>query len=90
MKYAITGHTQGIGLALANLLTPNYIGFSSRNGYDITVKENRETIILQSADCDVFINNAYADFNQVTLLYELFKIWKGSDKIIVNIGSSTT
>jgi short-subunit dehydrogenase len=90
MKYAITGHTQGIGLALSNLLTPNYIGFSRSNGYDITIKENRETIIQQSADCDVFINNAYADFNQVNLLYELYDNWKDSVKIIVNIGSETT
>jgi hypothetical protein len=90
MKYAITGHTQGIGLALANLLTPNYIGFSRSNGHDIMIKENRENIIQQSIDCEVFINNAYADFNQVTLLYELFEVWRGSKKIIVNIGSATT
>lgn len=90
MNYAITGHTEGIGLSLAKLVNPNYIGFSRSTGHDITVKEIRKSIILQSADCDVFVNNAYADFNQVNLLYELFDYWKGSNKIIVNIGSATT
>jgi NAD(P)-dependent dehydrogenase (short-subunit alcohol dehydrogenase family) len=35
----------------------------------------------------VFINNAYAEFGQQCLLYELWENWKNKDKIIVNIGS---
>jgi hypothetical protein len=54
------------------------------------MKQNRESIISDSVDCDVFINNAYSDINQVNLLYELYEVWKDSDKIIVNIGSETT
>jgi NAD(P)-dependent dehydrogenase (short-subunit alcohol dehydrogenase family) len=90
MKYAITGHTAGIGLSLYRLLKPNCIGFSRTTGHNINMKQNRESIISDSVDCDVFINNAYSDINQVNLLYELYEIWKDSDKIIVNIGSETT
>ena len=90
MKYAITGHTQGIGKSLFDRLIPNCIGFSKSTGYDITLKENREIIISKSLDCDVFINNAYSGICQVDLLYELYGHWKNLDKIIVNIGSETT
>jgi short-subunit dehydrogenase len=90
MKYAITGHTQGIGKSLFTRLSPNCIGFSRTTGHDINIKQNRETIISDSVDCDVFINNAYSDINQVNLLYELYENWKDLNKIIVNIGSDTT
>ena len=36
MKIAITGHTKGIGKAIADLY-PNVIGFSRSKGYDISV-----------------------------------------------------
>lgn len=39
MKYAITGHTYGIGEGLYNRLMNNSIGFSKSTGYDITKKK---------------------------------------------------
>lgn len=90
MKYAVTGHTQGIGKRLFERLSPNVIGFSKSTGHDITVKENRNSIIANAFDSNVFINNAYSDFGQVDLLYELYDSWKNLNKIIVNIGSETT
>lgn len=89
--FAITGHTRGIGNALATLVSPEYKGFSRSNGYDIRIKDSRTKIIEESSDCDIFVNCAYCgDDSQTTLLYELFDKWKNSCKIIVNIGSETT
>jgi len=87
IKYAVTGHTQGIGKTLFNRLNPNCIGFSRSNGYDITDKSNRREIIKQSGDCDVFINNATEGIGQTLLLIDLFREWKDTDKIIINVGS---
>lgn len=87
MKYAITGHTYGIGEGLYNRLSPNAIGFSKSTGYDITKKEDRQRIIYEASDCSVFINNATDGFGQSELLLELWHRWKDSDKIIINVGS---
>jgi hypothetical protein len=87
MKYAITGHTQGIGQGLYNRLSPNATGFSRSTGYDIDNKEDRRRIIRESKDCDVFINSAGSNFSQTYLLIELFNAWKDTNKTIINIGS---
>ena len=87
MKYAVTGHTQGIGKSLFDRLTPNCIGFSKSTGYDITDKDCRRDIIKHSNDCDVFINNATAEMGQTLLLIELFNEWKDTNKVIINVGS---
>ena len=87
MKYAITGHSKNIGKFLYDKLFPNAVGFSRSNGYDITKKDNRSRIIQESADCDVFINNAPAGFSQSELCLELWKEWKDTEKIIINVGS---
>ena len=92
LKYAITGHTNGIGKAFSELpeVKDNFIGFSKSNGYNIKDVEDRRKIIKESIDYDVFINNAYTLYYQTDLLYELHKKWKDSDKIIINMGSNTT
>jgi NAD(P)-dependent dehydrogenase (short-subunit alcohol dehydrogenase family) len=90
MKYAITGHTRGIGHGLFKKLSPDAIGFSKSTGYNILIEESRNKIIQYSKDCDVFINNAYSEDGQLKLLYELFDSWKNEKKIIINIGSETT
>tara|TARA_B100001057_G_scaffold483013_1_gene559205 strand:- start:646 stop:1140 length:495 start_codon:yes stop_codon:yes gene_type:complete len=82
MKYAITGHTSGIGKALYENYLPNAIGFSRSNGFNISTDIRK--IIHESKNCDVFINNAQEDFYQTELLYELSKEFKGK---IINIGS---
>lgn len=87
MKYAITGHTSNIGYALFKKLSPNAVGFSKSTGYDITKKEDRKSIINESVDCDVFINNAYDGFGQADLCLELWNEWKDLPKTIINIGS---
>lgn len=86
MKLAITGHSKGIGRAIADLY-PNAVGFSRSNGYDISKPEDVKLIIETTvAECDVFINNAYHDFAQCDLLEGIFQHWKEDpDKTIVNI-----
>jgi hypothetical protein len=87
MKYAITGHTRGIGKCAFDKLNPNIIGFSRSTGYDITTVEGRFRIIEESKDCDVFINNANDKFGQIELFLDLYKEWKDQDKLIINVGS---
>ncbi len=88
MKYAITGHTDGIGKTIYNRLLPNIIGFSRSNGYDITKAEDRKRIIEEVKDCDVFINNADdGEKGQFRLFTELHSVWKNQNKKIINVGS---
>lgn len=87
IKYSLTGHTRDIGKCLYEKLSPNVIGFSKSTGYDITLKKDRERIIEESFNCDVFINNAQCEFGQVLLLIDLFYVWKDLPKTIINVGS---
>lgn len=93
MNVAVTGHTRGIGQAISTLLQENncnVLGFSKSNGYDIAT--HCAEIVSASADCDVFINNAYSDENilaQTNLFNKVFALWRYEDKTIVNINSRT-
>ena len=93
MKYSITGHTRGIGKCAFERLSPNVIGFSKSTGYDITNFSDRKRIIDESANCDVFINNAYNyedwDNSQLDMLKEIYADWiADKDKCIINMSSS--
>lgn len=85
--YAITGHTAGIGKCLYERLNPAAIGFSLSTGYNITNPVDRQRIINESKNCDVFINNATAGFGQTLLFLELFNVWRDQPKTIINVGS---
>lgn len=86
MKYAITGHTSGIGKRAFQRL--DAIGFSRSNGYDITNSIDRKRIIEQIQDCDVFINCAHSGFGATYLLLDLYDHWKDlPNKTIINVGS---
>ena len=89
MKYAITGHTNGVGKAVYDSLLPNAVGFSRTNGYDIDDPAARARIIAEVQDCDVFINCAcpFKGNGQVDLFKELFAVWKDQNKKIINVGS---
>lgn len=93
MKIALTGHTAGIGKALADWLINHghqVQGFSRSNGYDINDDATLERILSESSDADIFINNAYAEFQQTKLLYMFHKLWKDQHKSIINIASART
>lgn len=77
MKIGITGSTK-----LANFLIEDIVeewwSYRLVNGQ-----------VSQSAfDCDVFINHAHVDFEQVELLEMFYNAWKDDDsKMIINISS---
>lgn len=88
MKIAITGHTKGIGKAIADTFSEHtIIGLSRSNGYDIN---NTSQICKAIVDCDIFINNAYNSDCQTSLLEKMFMLWREKDKLIINIGSTVT
>jgi nucleoside-diphosphate-sugar epimerase len=91
MKIAITGHSAGIGQALASAYQSRghtIVGLSRRNGYNI---RSFQKVADQIEDCDMFINNAQAGFAQTELLFEMFRRWETQcDKVIVNISSELT
>lgn len=89
MRVAVTGHTNGIGKALYSRLD-NAVGFSLSTGYDITSPIHRSQILENIKDCDVFVNNAFDRYGQCEMLFDVWKLWKDTDKTIINIGSDVT
>lgn len=88
MKIAITGHTAGIGQALAEAYYGNEIvGLSKRDGNNI---RNVPRIADQIESCDMFINNAQAGYAQTELLFEMARRWQGTKKHIVVISTMMT
>ena len=88
MKIAITGHTAGIGQALAEAYYGNeIIGISKREGNNIRVIPKVCNLI---EPCDMFINNAQAGYAQTELLFEMAKRWQGTDKHIIVISTMMT
>jgi NADP-dependent 3-hydroxy acid dehydrogenase YdfG len=87
MKIAITGHTAGIGKALAEKYVLNgheIIGLSRREGNNI---RNVPKICDQIESCDVFVNNAQAGYSQTELLFEMAQRWQGTHKQIIVIST---
>lgn len=94
MKLAVTGHTSGLGLSIYNHFKNQYqvFGFSKSNGFNISDPSARKKILDTSKNFDIFVNNAYNNFDnsQLLLLEEIFELWKGENKVIVNISSRYT
>ena len=88
LKIGITGHSKGIGKALADGLYEaghDVMGFSRSNGFDIV---NYDQIAQAVENADIFINNAWNDYYQVNLLNAVFNKWRDDEsKTIVNISS---
>jgi nucleoside-diphosphate-sugar epimerase len=90
MEIAITGHSAGIGQALARIYESQgheIIGLSRRNGYNI---RSLPKIAAMIEPCDMFINNAQVGYAQTELLFEVWRRWKGQQKYIVNVGTQMT
>lgn len=95
MRIAITGHTSGIGLALYQhfAVTHDVRGFSRSNGFDISTEAGRASIVQQAQDCDIFVNNAYNNFDrsQYLLLESMWHTWQGNEhRTIINISTRWT
>ena len=94
-KVAITGHTNGIGKSLCKYFVNNnysVCGFSKSSGYDISQSKVRQDIVQKSEDCEIFINNAFNnwDDSQLRLLELINQRWQGQNKLIFNISSRYT
>ena len=90
MKIAITGHTAGIGQALAKLYSQQgheIVGLSRRDGNNI---RNISKIADQVEPCDMFVNNAQAGYAQTELLFEMARRWSGTKKHIMVISTQMT
>ena len=88
MKIAITGHSAGIGQALAETYYGHEIvGISRRDGNNI---RNIPKIADLIEPCDVFINNAQAGFAQTELLFEVHRRWVDTQKHIMVISTMMT
>ena len=90
MKIAITGHTAGIGHALAEeyrLDGTEIVGLSQRDGNNI---RNTAKICDQIEPCDVFVNNAQSGYAQTELLFEMAQRWSGTGKQLIVISSMMT
>lgn len=90
-KIAITGHSAGIGQALAKIYEEQgheVVGLSRRNGYNI---RNIPKLTAQIESCDLFINNAQVGFAQTELLFAVYELWQGKpNKKIINISTLMT
>jgi len=90
MKIAITGHTAGIGQALAQgycLDGHEVVGLSKRDGNNI---RNVPKICDQIEPCDVFVNNAQSGYAQTELLFEMAQRWQGTRKHIIVVSTMMT
>jgi|694.fasta_scaffold04762_30 NAD(P)-dependent dehydrogenase (short-subunit alcohol dehydrogenase family) len=98
IKIAITGHTKGLGKYLHDAFIADghiVLGFSRSNGYNIKNKEDRERIVAEVNDCNVFINNAFNyedwDNSQLDMLKDIYYSWiNNKDKSIINMSSSAS
>jgi NAD(P)-dependent dehydrogenase (short-subunit alcohol dehydrogenase family) len=93
MKVAVTGHTRGIGLEIAEYFKSTgaeIIGFSKSTGYDISDPEVRNKIVEEVRGCEVFVNNAYVSDSansQLELLKLIKSSWMGKNRLIINVSS---
>jgi len=93
MNIGITGHTSGIGKAIAEWFSERghtIVGFSRSTGHDLSKPDMTRQIALSSDNIDVFVNNAFFRMGQVDLLYHLYDRWKDDpSKTILTISSNT-
>ena len=93
MKVAITGHSKGLGAEFYRAYTAaghTVTGFSRSNGYDLRDWSQMQKMLAQIKDYDLLISCAKPDFVQTVILYQLWKLWQGQSKTIINISSILT
>ena len=72
-KIAITGHTKGIGKAIADLYKKkkyDVIGLSRSNGFDVA--GDHDKIMEKLKDCRLVVLNAHAGNSQLALLKKIY------------------
>jgi len=87
MKIAITGHTSGIGKGIYTFYRRRAVevkGYSLDNGYNIN---EYESILKDSADCNIFINNAYSHYKQSEIISTWGEMHKNYKHLIISTSS---
>lgn len=90
LKIALTGHSSGFGPYIQcklQELNHSVLGFSKRNGYDLSTQQGRNAAISQSSQCDIFINNSTINGCQGEFLEQWLNEYKFHNKTIINISS---
>lgn len=67
MRCCLTGYTKGLGKTFHDyfkMMGWEVVGFNSQDDFN--------TIVAKSKDCDLFINNSYANGRQIDFLNELY------------------
>lgn len=95
MKIIVTGHSNGIGKALFEYFLKEghiVVGYSKSTGHDISDEKIRKEILKAVHDADIFVNNAYNNYDdsQLELLKGACELWKDTDKIILNVSTRAT
>lgn len=84
-KIIITGHTSGVGKAIYDkfkeISCREIVGMSRSNGYDIDADFDK--IVAEAEGCELFINNAYRDGQQLKLV----EVLKDKVDMMVVMGS---
>ncbi len=90
MKALVTGHKRGVGKWISSYLKEKDFeiqGFSQSEEKDINDPHVQDELVLACESANIFVNNAHSGFAQVELLQKVFKKWKNSEKLILNIGA---
>ena len=89
-KIAITGHTKGIGKAIADLYSKkNYqvIGLSRSNGYDMSFDQDK--MLEAMAQCNLIVLNAHSGRTQLEMLKKIYCLYYHQPKKVVVITSTS-
>jgi short-subunit dehydrogenase len=89
-RIAITGHTRGIGKAIADLYTRKgfeVVGLSKSNNYDI--EHDQKRIMLKMEDCDLIVLNAMSGKGQLDLLKRIYGQFHFRNKKVAVITSTS-
>lgn len=94
MRAVITGHTSGLGKAVAEQLAAlnvEVVGASRSNGFDLWTQQHLVIDLLRKVKPDLFINNAHVAFKQVELAFAWCELFgDDSTKTMVTVGSLIT
>lgn len=70
MRIGITGHTRGLGKAIAtHLASHEIVGLSRSNGFDLAT--DIDSVVEVALTCDLFFNNAHVELAQCALIEQL-------------------
>ena len=90
-KVVISGHCNGIGKAIADKLSLQYLvhGYDISLGQDLTNRDILHSFLNDCADADIIILNAYTTKQHEELL-DIYSLFKDEDKHCIIMGTIST